>query len=458
MTTLSTTLIIGAKDNASSVLGGVGNSVERVEGKVRGLGGTLGETSQLNSEWMKSLLGPELGQLAEQADFASQALEAVGQNGEKAGLLLKASLVAGVAVVGFQIGQHFSSAKEAAKELNDELLRTVKINEQFVAIRSDSDSFERFKISLAGDASEQRDALAALADAKLQQLSDAQAQIRKLEDNLFEVEKKRYAARSAAGIEVGKDTEWMFFLADNSELDGRIDSLGQAIEQQKLFAAQAKESSTSIENDLKRIDLSIAKSFQAEAIEAASQQAKKYQELLSGFTGSFAAGMQNESAFVGELKEQLNLLKMGAEAYEKYKLLQREDLSPMAKKQAAAIMDEIDALKEKNRVQEESKRIAEAILADRRPKNELDQFNDLKRELDQLKSGGGGGASDLQAKSSRFLSGRSSSQLTATQQQLTETRRQREIMAQMEQIQLRANNFLATIAANSARESEVFEG
>lgn len=449
--TVSTKLVIGARDDASKVLSNVGKGVENVESTVTALGGTMGQAGAFSAEWLSSLVGPELKEFGDQLVNAKGLLVDFNEanvEGAKGLAIMKAGLVAAVAVGGFKLGQMLSGVKEDTRRLNEELARSVELTKQFDKLEIRRDAFEKFKISLAGSDKEKRRGLQVFLDEKIEQQHDAEKTLKRLVGEFKAATGRQRAARGRLNV---------LGLPDGDEVTEARRQLDEARSSVGKYTDQV----AGARDEIKRFNLALGdapRSVMA-AHDAIRQQVKAIQKAAQEQQKALDAG------HVAALADQLRVMTLGEEAAQRYRDIQA-GISEEALAQGDAIRQQIKLMDEKKRIEEETAKIAEKAreaetrrredlrkqadeIVNGKKRSPLDQFNELKKQLEDSRKSSTGGSGDLAAKESRFLSGRSSG-LTEQAKQLAELKRQSEITEQMRRIQQQANWFLGQIAEQQA--------
>lgn len=423
MQTVSTVLILGAKDQASGVLNKVGQSVNRVEGKIVNVGESMQGAQILQSEWLRSLLGPELTTFADNAFNATEAVTALGEASQGTAIIMKAGLIGAVGIGAFKLGEWMSGIHEEMKAYRATLMESEKIARDTQTLLTKDFAFDKFKISLIPDSDQQLAALEELSSRYQKEISDIGDQLATMEEKTDRT-RKISLGRLPTTIRGSNQARALL-----PELEANLKNKQMALEATKARASDLTETIRRL-NAVEEARAKYASPEKEKAkAKAISSMADAYRNMFAEFQRGVTKQLETENRMLTGLKQTVIQLRDGEAAARDYRLALRGDVSSFAKKQAAALNKEIDNLKQRNALQDEAKRIIEgnktsfeklteqAGRAKTLFENGLLDQDQFDRQIAALKEGltadvkgGSGKPADLQAKQSRFLSGRGSKQ------------------------------------------------
>lgn len=527
MATESVKLVVGAEDRASKVLGGIGSAVTSVEEKVGGLAKASSRGGLDLQSMISELAGEELNDFANQVSTLKDQLErfnAANVKGAKGLGLMKVGLVTAVAVGGFKFGQWLIGARQ----LNEDFARSLKESQDAIqdvsAAAARLSSSNQFELTLIKDPDEKRAKIkqlletaeknlqgtanmAKLADQNLEkmnttfkswtgnklleltkeqakQATEALKEKRKVTQELQD-QLNRFNLAEAARVQVEREA------AEKTRTDAITELIGKMREEASTIGLTSDELEIYRLKQLRAGEAAIitARTIQAErkkardAEAAAAQQTKNQQDASDQRAAAIKSAKQQadalaktEKGILDGLRQQLLALTEGEAAAARYKE-KMQGIGSETSKQAQLLRDQISAIKERNKLEEQAKALVE------KNKSALDKFVEKYRNLMKMKSeklidvetfkkagaelrrqladglkkenpasGAGSPTTDLQAKESRFLSGAGSD--TATQQ-VEAAKKSADMLTRIDNWMERNNKFLETIAKKNPKEVEV---
>ena len=368
MATEPVTIVVGAEDAASQQLAKVGESVERVEQGIQNFGDRANSAGVDVASLLEQFGGDELSNFAGQMGKAKDALKEFNEQkraGNKGLVAYKLALLAAVFEGGRRFGDWISGAKADLADLNDELKRSEDQQAKTFKSRDIQDQDAQSGLSSnSGERSEQLKVLIAEAEDRLRGAVSAEARTRNL---VAENSKK-------IGSSISKLHE--SFVQDLKEAEASTADYRERLQELRIQFRRFTEANE------RQAKIDAAKKFNddARAVDNLIQSLAAQHDVLEGIVQTErerdlnAARLANASnADLAKIESMHNLIDASKELkrVEEERAAAQEEANRIAAQEKVArdrqaeqsrLKQENEALRERNRLEQEAARIIESNL------------------------------------------------------------------------------------------------
>ena len=371
MATEPVTIVVGAEDAASQQLAKVGESVEKVEQGIQNFGDRANSAGFDVASLLDQFGGPELSNFAGQLGDAATALKDFNEQkraGNKGLGAYKLALIAAVFEGGRQFGAWLSGAKSDLADFNAELERSSELQTQAFKSRDIQDQDAQLGLSSnSAERSEQLRVLISEAETRVSAAATAEARARKLvADN---EEKIGLAQASISKLHAS-------FIQDLEEAEASTADYSERLQDLRVQLRRLNEAS---ERQAK-IDAAKKLNDDARAVDNLIQSLAAQHDVLEGIVQTErerdldAARRANASnADLAKIESMHNLIDASKELkrVEEERAAAQEEANRVAAQEKVArdrqaeqsrLKKENEALRERNRLEQEAARIIESNL------------------------------------------------------------------------------------------------
>ena len=371
MATEPVTIVVGAEDAASQQLAKVGESVEKVEQGIQNFGDRANSAGFDVASLLDQFGGPELSNFAGQLGDAATALKDFNEQkraGNKGLGAYKLALIAAVFEGGRQFGAWLSGAKSDLADFNAELERSSELQTQAFKSRDIQDQDAQLGLSSnSAERSEQLRVLISEAETRVSAAATAEARARKLvADN---EEKIGLAQASISKLHAS-------FIQDLEEAEASTADYSERLQDLRVQLRRLNEAS---ERQAK-IDAAKKLNDDARAVDNLIQSLAAQHDVLEGIVqiererDLDAARRANASnADLAKIESMHNLIDASKELkrVEEERAAAQEEANRVAAQEKVArdrqaeqsrLKKENEALRERNRLEQEAARIIESNL------------------------------------------------------------------------------------------------
>lgn len=289
MSTESIKFLIDAENRASKKIRAVTKDIESQVKQVRDVGSKAKASTELVGSFASAMGSSGIGRYSSELATLTERVSAfseVARDGGTSSLAFKAGLAGVVAVGGYQLGQALSGSAEAAKILNQELERTIKLEQGFLDIKQRGEAFEQFQIGLLGSAEAQRDAIEGFIKTK-QAVDSAQAEkaLEAAKDSLSKAEAVQKFNRGRMGMFEGTSFSVSSIFGDSEEITKAQASIKSA----QVEVDRLKKVTMNARDQVKRLNAQMMK-------DGKEDFAKSMTDGVTRFVKAYGEGLKANSA------------------------------------------------------------------------------------------------------------------------------------------------------------------